>query len=70
MRRNGTVFSRQLVETPRLIPLPATATGIVQISASFAHAAFVTETGQMMAKFSPLELAHCGIIFWFVGLQK
>ena len=51
--------STTTLETPRLIFLPAAASRIVQISASFEHAAFVTETGQVMTEFCPLELTHC-----------
>ena len=48
--------STTTVEIPRLISLPSTATRVVQISASFEHAAFVIETGQV-TKFS-LELTQ------------
>lgn len=38
------------LQRPASIPLPAAATRIVQISANFNHAAFVTESGQVIKK--------------------
>ncbi|KAG0591247.1 hypothetical protein KC19_1G161100 [Ceratodon purpureus] len=52
--------STTTLETPRLIFLPAAASRIVQISASFEHAAFVTETGQVYT-FGDNTSGCCGI---------